>query len=102
MQTFVINTINQVITERSKNFSEAVSQKIKEIGAKVQERFDQKKLEGVIQGEMEKLKQAVAQFMDFNKSKNNAYWQKIKDALNKINAKIVKTEKDILDIGLKL
>lgn len=90
MQTFVVNTINQVITERSKNFSEAVSQKIKEIGAKVQEKFDQKRLEGVIQGEMEKLKQAVAQFMDFNKSKNNAYWQKIKDALNKINAKIMK------------
>lgn len=90
MQSFVVNTINQVITERSKNFSEAVSQKLKEIGTKVQEKFDQKRLEGVIQGEMEKLKQAVSQFMEFNKSKNNGYWQKIKEALNKINAKIVK------------
>lgn len=52
MQTFVVSTIHQVITDRSKNFSEAVSQKLKEIGAKVQEKFDQKRLEGVIQGEM--------------------------------------------------
>lgn len=52
MQSFVVNTINQIISERSKNFSEAVSQKLKEIGMKVQEKFDQKRLEGVIQGEM--------------------------------------------------
>lgn len=36
------------------------------------------------------MKQAVSQFMEFNKSKNNGYWQKIKDALGKINAKLVK------------
>jgi hypothetical protein len=51
---------------------------------------------------MERLKQAVTQFMDYNKNKSNSYWQKIKDALNKINAKIVRNEKDIMDINLKL
>lgn len=39
---------------------------------------------------MEKMKLAVNQFMEYSKSKSNTYWQKIKDALNKIHAKITK------------
>jgi hypothetical protein len=28
-------------------------------------------------------------FIDNNKKKSNSYWQKIRDALNKINAKVM-------------
>jgi DNA repair ATPase RecN len=44
----------------------------------------------------------VVAFIDNNKKKSNSYWQKIKDALNKINTKIMANEKDIIDINLKL
>jgi hypothetical protein len=37
---------------------------------------------------MERLKASVNEFMDSHKKKSNAYWQKIKDALNKIGGKI--------------
>ena len=38
---------------------------------------------------MDKVKLNVNEFIETNKKKSNGYWQKIKDALNKINAKIV-------------
>ncbi len=37
---------------------------------------------------MEKIKEVVIAFIENNKKKSNSYWQKIKDALNKINGKI--------------
>lgn len=46
---------------------------------------------------MDKIQAVMTTFMETNKQKSNSYWQKIKDALNKVNAKIVATEKDLLD-----
>jgi hypothetical protein len=38
---------------------------------------------------MEKIKETMNIFIDNNKKKSNSYWQKIRDALNKINAKVM-------------
>jgi hypothetical protein len=51
---------------------------------------------------LEKIKAAVTAFMDSNKQRSNAYWQKIRDALGKINSKIANSEKDILDLSMKI
>lgn len=51
---------------------------------------------------MDKIRTVMTTFMETNKQKSNSYWQKIKDALNKINAKIVATEKDLFDINTKI
>jgi hypothetical protein len=51
---------------------------------------------------MEKLKETVNEFIDTNKKRSNSYWQKIKDALNKINNKMSATEKDLLDMTMKI
>jgi len=44
----------------------------------------------------------VVEFIDSYKKKSNNYWQKIKEALNKINNKIIATEKDLTDLNVKL
>lgn len=64
--------------------------------------MDYKRVEAILQQEMEKVKASVEQFIDTHKKKSNSYWQKIKEALNKINSKIVSTEKGIADIYSKL
>jgi len=51
---------------------------------------------------MEKVKGSVTEFIDNFKKKSNSYWQKIKEALNKINSKMNANEKDIIDINTKL
>ena len=48
------------------------------------------------------MKISVQEFIDGYKKKSNSYWQKIKDALNKVNGKVQAVEKDVLDVGVKL
>ena len=56
----------------------------------------------VVVQEMEKLKSNVNEFMDSHKKKSNSYWQKIKDALSKINSKIHSNQKNLIDLQAKL
>lgn len=102
MQTFVVGTINQLINDRMKQHWDSLSARIQEIGQQVRQRFDQKRLEETVQAELEKIKETVTAFMESNKRRSNAYWQKIRDALGKISSKITNSEKDILDLSMKI
>ena len=51
---------------------------------------------------MQRLKATVTEFIDTHKKKSNAYWTKIKDALNKLNSKIASAEKDVMDLNVKM
>jgi hypothetical protein len=102
VQSFIVSTVNQLINDKMKQHWEVLAGRMREIGQQVQERFDQKRLEGVVQAELEKVKETVTAFMESNKRRSNSYWQKIRDALNKINTKITANEKDILDLSMKI
>lgn len=40
--------------------------------------------------------------MENNKRRSNSYWQKIRDALGKLSSKLAASEKDILDLSMKI
>jgi hypothetical protein len=48
------------------------------------------------------VKETVVAFMESNKRKSNSYWQKIRDALGKLSSKLAASEKDILDLSMKI
>jgi hypothetical protein len=51
---------------------------------------------------MDKLKATVSDFIEKFKAKSNNYWQKIKEALNRINGKLMAHDKDLADLHTKL
>lgn len=95
-------TVNQIINDKLKQHWEVLSVQIRKVSEKVGQKYDAKRLDVTIQAEMDKIRTIMTTFMENNKQKSNSYWQKIKDALNKINAKIVATEKDLFDVNAKL
>ena len=102
LQSYIVATVNQIVNDKLKQHWEVLSAQIRKVSEKIGQKYDAKRLEVSIQAEMDKIRTVMTAFMETNKQKSNSYWQKIKDALNKVNAKIVATEKDLIDINAKI
>lgn len=48
----MISAINQIINDKTKQYWETISSQIKQIGEKVQQKFDHRKLEAIVLSEM--------------------------------------------------
>ena len=94
LQSYIVATVNQIVNDKLKQHWEVLSAQIRKVSEKIGQKYDAKRLEVSIQAEMDKIRTVMTAFMETNKQKSNSYWQKIKDALNKVNAKIVGTVKE--------
>lgn len=75
---------------------------LKHVAAKIQGEFDCRKMEALVHSELEKMKGVVVEFIDSHKKKSNSYWQKIKQALNKLNSKVMSVEQAITTVNSKM
>ena len=86
--------INDLLNDKIKKYSEIVNEQLNNIlqTSRKQLQENYQIVEERLKMSIEEIKKHVTEYIESSRNKNNSYWLKIKDALGKINLKIIKVE----------